>query len=194
MVPEMKTNLKLDCRGLACPMPIVKTKKAMDQLQAGQVIEVQATDRGSLADIQGWARNTGHQYLGTIEENEVLRHYLRKSSPEEAKNEKKHPHTVTNKKLQTKLAGDEKVIVLDVREPAEYVFRRIPGAISIPLGELESRLHELNPKDEIHVICQTGSRSDLACQLLEEEGFRSVWNVQPGMSEWDGPIENTLQK
>lgn len=185
-MPMIKADQSLDCKGLACPMPIVKTKKAMDQLEAGQVIEVQATDKGSLADIKGWAKNTGHQYLGTIEEDNVLKHYLRKASPDEIKEQKKYMHVISNEELEKKLASGEKVIVLDVREPAEYAFNRIPGAFSIPLGELENRLNELNREDRIHVICRTGARSDLACQLLTEKDFKDVHNVEPGMSEWSG--------
>ncbi|MEX2462399.1 MAG: sulfurtransferase TusA family protein, partial [Paenibacillaceae bacterium] len=83
----IQADKTLDCKGLACPMPIVKTKKAMNEIQSGQVIEVQATDKGSLADMQGWAKNTGHQYLGTVHEGEVLKHYLRKASPNEVKEE-----------------------------------------------------------------------------------------------------------
>ena len=45
----------LDAKGLACPMPIVKTKQKMEQLLPGHVLEVQATDKGSIADIQSWA-------------------------------------------------------------------------------------------------------------------------------------------
>nr|WP_273388053.1 sulfurtransferase TusA family protein [Cohnella zeiphila] len=193
-MPEIKANQTLDCKGLACPMPIVKTKKAMDQLEAGQVMEVQATDKGSLADIQGWARNTGHQYLGTVEEGNVLKHYLRKSSPNEARDEKKHPHVVSAEELQRKLAAGEKLTVLDVREPAEYAFGRIPGAVSIPLGELASRIHEWNRDDEIHIVCRTGNRSDLACQLLAEKGFTNVKNVEAGMYGWTGPTEKRLSK
>ncbi|EXX86547.1 hypothetical protein BG53_05975 [Paenibacillus darwinianus] len=185
----VQADLTLDCKGLACPMPIVKTKKAMDQLNSGQVIEVQATDKGSLADIQGWAKNTGHQYLGTIHEGEVLKHYLRKANPSEVKEEVKFPHILTNEELQKKLEANEKLTVLDVREPAEYAFHRIPGAISIPLGDLENRLNELDPDQEIQVVCRTGTRSDLACQLLSEKGFKHVKNVVPGMSGWTGPIE-----
>ncbi|WP_322789956.1 sulfurtransferase TusA family protein [Paenibacillus kobensis] len=188
-MPDIKVNQTLDCKGLACPMPIVKTKKAMDQLQPGQVIEVQATDKGSLADIQGWAKNTGHQYLGTTEEGDVLKHFIRKSSPNEVKEEKKHPHVVSNEELHQIMASNSKTTVLDVREPAEYAFNRIPGAISIPLGDLESRLDELNREDDIHVICRTGARSDLACQWLAEQGFKKVKNVEPGMSEWTGTTE-----
>ncbi|HLO11976.1 MAG TPA: sulfurtransferase TusA family protein, partial [Pseudoneobacillus sp.] len=80
---SLKTDFVLDAKGLACPMPIVKTKKAMTNLEAGQVLEVQATDKGSKADIKAWAQSSGHQYLGTIEEGDVLKHYLRKSSGEE---------------------------------------------------------------------------------------------------------------
>ena len=81
----MKANVILDAKGLACPMPIVKTKKAMNNLEAGQVLEVQATDKGSKADMKAWSESSGHQYLGTIEDGEVLKHYLRKSSNDETK-------------------------------------------------------------------------------------------------------------
>lgn len=180
----------LDCKGLACPMPIVKTKKAMEFLKAGQVIEVQATDKGSLADIRSWAKNTGHQYLGTAMENEILKHYLRKSLPNETNEQSKFAKTISNEALALIIQVNTNVKVLDVREPAEYAFHRIPGALSIPLGELESRMHELNPNDQIFVVCRSGTRSDLACKLLSERGFQSVNNVVPGMSEWSGPLEN----
>ena len=45
---------KIYAKGLACPMPIVRTKKVMKELEAGQVIEVHATDKGSLADMKAW--------------------------------------------------------------------------------------------------------------------------------------------
>ncbi|WJH33610.1 sulfurtransferase TusA family protein [Paenibacillus sp. CC-CFT747] len=188
---DIKADQTLDCKGLACPMPIVRTKKAIDQLEPGQVIEVQATDKGSLADMQGWAKNTGHQYLGTVEEGEVLKHFIRKSSPGEVKEEKKHPHVVTNEELEKMLAGNKELTILDVREPAEFAFHRIPGAVSIPLSELESRLNELKQEDDIHVICRTGSRSDLACRLLTDKGFNHVKNIIPGMSAWTGPTDKT---
>ncbi|MFC0189925.1 sulfurtransferase TusA family protein [Fictibacillus aquaticus] len=185
----IKVDQTLDCKGLSCPMPIVRTKKAIDQLEAGQVIEVQATDKGSLADIQGWARNTGHQYLGTTTEGDVLKHYLRKSDPNEVKEETKYPHVIQNEELAQRLTDKENIVVLDVREPAEYAFKRIPGAVSIPLGELEGRLQEIDKNKEVFVVCRTGSRSDMASQLLAENGFENVKNVLPGMSEWNGPEE-----
>ncbi|MUG46498.1 hypothetical protein GNP95_16040 [Paenibacillus woosongensis] len=190
----MQVDKTLDCKGLSCPMPIVKTKKAMDELNPGQVIEVQATDRGSLADIQGWAKNTGHQYIGTIEEKGVLRHYLRRSRSDEIKAEQKHPYVALNEDLQVKITAKDAITILDVREPAEYAFGHIPGARSIPLGELELRVDELNPDEEVYVVCRTGSRSDLACQLLADKGFKQVKNVTPGMTDWKGPMEQAVEK
>lgn len=182
---EMKANEVLDAKGLACPMPIVKTKKAMNDLAEGKILEIQATDKGSKADLKAWAERTGNQYLGTIEEAGVLKHYLRKSANDEIL-EKKFPNVATNEDLEKKLANNEKVAVLDVRESVEYGFNHIPNAISIPLGELEDRLNEINKEDEIFIICRSGSRSDMAAQMLFEKGYTKVVNVLPGMCQWTG--------
>ncbi|MED3963008.1 sulfurtransferase TusA family protein [Niallia taxi] len=182
---NLKANTILDAKGLACPMPIVKTKKEINNLEAGQVLEVQATDKGSKADMKAWAESTGHHYLGTMEEGEVLKHYLRKSSNEES-NEKKHPNVISNEELEKKMEADKNIVVIDVRENAEFAFNHIPNAISIPLGELENKLNKLNNNDEIYIVCRTGNRSDLAAQKLTENGFKNVINVEPGMSQWGG--------
>lgn len=188
----MKTytvNKTLDCKGLACPMPIVRTKKAIEEIASGEVLEVVATDPGSVADVKSWASRTGHQFLGTIEEEKIFKHYIRKADPNEVKPEKKHPHVVSNEELVKKL--EEKPLILDVRESMEYAFGHIPGAKLVPLGKLEESLGELETYrgTTIYVVCRTGSRSDVACQILNEKGFTSVINVVPGMSEWNGPID-----
>mgnify|MGYP001077709197 CR=1 FL=1 len=186
----IETNHVLECEGLACPMPVIRTKKVMDAMQPGEVLEVRATDKGSVADLQSWAKRTGHQYIGLKEENGVFRHFIRKASDSEVKREVKFPQTISNDELLQKLAAGESVIVLDVREPAEYAFARIPGAVSIPLGQLEKRLDQLDPHKEYAVICRTGNRSDMACRILAEKGFAKLKNVLPGMSEWQGPTES----
>lgn len=179
----------IDCKGLSCPMPIVRTKKAMDEISPGQVLEVMATDPGSVADIKSWAVRTGHQFIGTKEEDGVFKHYIRKCEACDVKPEKKFPHIITNEELQEKLA--EKPAILDVREPMEYAFGHIPGAKLVPFGQLEEALEELKDlrDQEIYVVCRTGNRSDMACQILSEKGFAKVKNVVPGMSEWTGPVE-----
>ncbi|MED4353217.1 sulfurtransferase TusA family protein [Schinkia azotoformans] len=182
---SIKANVVVDAKGLSCPMPIVKTKKAMNDLDAGLVLEIQATDKGSKADIKAWSESTGHQYLGTVEEENVLKHYIRKSSNDDML-EKNHPNVINNDELEIKLKDNDKIVVLDVRETAEFAFNHIPEAISIPLGDLEGRMGELNKDNEIYVICRTGNRSDLAAQKLDENGFSKVFNVVPGMSQWTG--------
>ncbi|UVI32643.1 sulfurtransferase TusA family protein [Paenibacillus spongiae] len=187
---SIRVDKTVDAKGLACPMPIVRTKKAIEELEAGQVLVLQATDKGSLADIQSWAKTTGHQYLGSTQEENVLHHYLRKSSPSEVKEAQSHPYTISNDEVKQMLLGGSAPVIIDVREPAEYAFNRIPGAVSIPFGELEQQIGRLDPEQELYLICRTGSRSDMAAQLLAQKGFRSVKNVIPGMSEWNGPTEN----
>jgi rhodanese-related sulfurtransferase/TusA-related sulfurtransferase len=188
-VTTVQVDRTLDAEGLSCPLPVVRTKKNMDEMNPGEVLEVRATDKGSIADLQGWAKRTGHQYIGLIEENGVLRHFLRKASDSEMKEEAKFPHTIQNGEVQKRLESGEKPNILDVREPAEYAFGRIPGATSIPLGELEEKMENLNPDDEYLVVCRTGNRSDLASQMLTEKGFKRVKNVLPGMIGWTGPME-----
>lgn len=69
---------ELDCSGLACPMPILKTKKAVDALQTGQVLKMTATDPGSLPDMQAWTSKTGHELLGHEQEGEKFIFYIKR--------------------------------------------------------------------------------------------------------------------
>lgn len=187
-----KVDKTLDCKGLSCPMPIVKTKKAIEEIGAGQVIEVLATDAGSVADVKGWASRTGHQFLGTQTEDKVFRHYIRKSRPEETRQEQTFPQTISNIELEQKLGED--MLLLDVREPAEYAFSYIPGSVLFPIGQLEERIDELRMfrNAPVYVICRTGNRSDVACQMLTQHGFNMVKNVVPGMWEWQGPLKQDV--
>lgn len=71
-------DLVLDARGLLCPMPIVKTAKAMKELEPGQVLKVMATDRGAITDVPAWAETTGNELLESHEEDGFLVFHLRK--------------------------------------------------------------------------------------------------------------------
>ncbi|GHH96639.1 sulfurtransferase TusA family protein [Neobacillus kokaensis] len=68
----------LDAKGLACPMPIVKTKKAMNELVSGQVLEIHTTDKGSKNDLTAWAKSSGHELLKHEEENAVFKFWIKK--------------------------------------------------------------------------------------------------------------------
>ncbi|WNS79260.1 sulfurtransferase TusA family protein [Domibacillus sp. DTU_2020_1001157_1_SI_ALB_TIR_016] len=74
----MNANKVLDAKGLACPMPIVKTKKAMNELESGQVLEIHATDKGAKADLAAWAKSGGHELLDQAEEGNVLKFWIKK--------------------------------------------------------------------------------------------------------------------
>ena len=68
----------LDLKGLACPLPIVKTAKAMKELAPGQLLEVFATDPGSVPDFKAWAQSTGHALIESSQEADVFRFVVRK--------------------------------------------------------------------------------------------------------------------
>ncbi|WP_429369815.1 sulfurtransferase TusA family protein [Paenibacillus sp. DS2015] len=74
----MNVDKVLDAQGLACPMPIVKTKKAMNDLQSGQVLEIHATDKGAKADLAAWSRSGGHELLESTEENGIFKFLIKK--------------------------------------------------------------------------------------------------------------------
>jgi TusA-related sulfurtransferase len=69
---------RLDARGLACPMPIVKTAQAIAGLVSGEQLEVLATDPGSMKDFVAWSKTTGHELLEQSEDGGVFRFVLRK--------------------------------------------------------------------------------------------------------------------
>ena len=68
----------LDVKGLNCPMPVLKTKKAMKALGNGETLEVESTDPGSVRDFEAFCRATGNEVLESVEEDGVFRFLLRK--------------------------------------------------------------------------------------------------------------------
>ncbi|HWO96691.1 MAG TPA: sulfurtransferase TusA family protein [Bacillus sp. (in: firmicutes)] len=74
----MKIDKLLDAKGLACPMPIVKTKKAMNELESGQILEIHTTDKGAKNDLTAWAKSVGHELLKHEEESDVLKFWIKK--------------------------------------------------------------------------------------------------------------------
>jgi tRNA 2-thiouridine synthesizing protein A len=71
-------DIVVDAKGLSCPMPIVKAKKGIDSLEKGQLMELQATDKGSLKDFQAWVKQTNHELLETKEEDGVFTFVVKK--------------------------------------------------------------------------------------------------------------------
>jgi len=91
--------------------------------------------------------------------------------------------------LKARLDRGDAFVLLDVREPAELEIASLPGALNIPLGELPSRLAELDPRAEILILCRSGGRSANALEFLRDSGFSNLWNVEGGINAWSRRID-----
>ncbi|MBF0486812.1 sulfurtransferase TusA family protein [Candidatus Magnetominusculus dajiuhuensis] len=76
---DIKPDEILDTKGLNCPMPVLKTKKAIDALASGKVLEVQSTDAGSKSDIPALLSRLGHELLETKENGNVISFFIKKA-------------------------------------------------------------------------------------------------------------------
>jgi rhodanese-related sulfurtransferase len=86
--------------------------------------------------------------------------------------------------LNQRLQGGERLVVLDVREPEEVAIASFPGAIHVPMGDIPSRLAELDPEAEWVVVCHHGMRSANVAMYLARNGFSKVANLIGGIDEW----------
>ncbi|MCK5765587.1 MAG: sulfurtransferase TusA family protein [Bacteroidales bacterium] len=69
----------VDARGTACPGPLLAAKKAIGELQSGEVMEILSADEGTRRDVPKWANKKGHEYLGTVEDSGYFKIYLKKA-------------------------------------------------------------------------------------------------------------------
>jgi tRNA 2-thiouridine synthesizing protein A len=76
---EITPHQTLDASGLACPMPIIKTKKAMDGMKVGEILKIISTDPGSVSDMQAWTGKTGHEMLSHEESGGKYVFYIKKT-------------------------------------------------------------------------------------------------------------------
>ena len=91
---------------------------------------------------------------------------------------------ITPSELEAQLKSGAFLCLVDVREPHELEISHIDGTRSIPLGQLAMRSNELNPQDEIVLICKAGVRSTRALHILLGAGFRKLKNLQGGLNAW----------
>lgn len=95
----------------------------------------------------------------------------------------KIPKEITPQEVAEQLKQGKDLMMLDVRESAEWVEGHVKGAVHIPLGQLMQRYIELDESQEVIIMCRSGNRSGLACELLHEKGYKVV-NMTGGLSEW----------
>lgn len=100
------------------------------------------------------------------------------------------------KELQARLASAEPPLLIDVREQWEYDVANLPAARLIPLGQLESRLAELEAYRDRPVVvhCRTGGRSGKACEFLRSKGFTRVENLRGGIDLWSREVDPSVPR
>lgn len=94
---------------------------------------------------------------------------------------------ITPVEVEKLLAEGKELNILDVRETYEIAQGKIPGSVNIPLGELNTRVNELDKNKEYIVVCLSGARSSYGTMLLEGMGFKVI-NMIGGMMSWQGQI------
>lgn len=82
-MPELEGGpavaLTVDARGLGCPLPVIRAKKALSSVEVGQVVEILATDPGSMADFEAWTRSTGHSLVKAEQTQDLYIFHIRRT-------------------------------------------------------------------------------------------------------------------
>ncbi len=103
---------------------------------------------------------------------------------------------VTPAQLKAELDGGRKLTIIDVREPHEWQIGNLEplGARLIPLGQVATRINELNPDEEIVVHCKMGGRSAKAYETLKQAGFKKIRNLKGGILAWSDQVDPSIPK
>ena len=101
---------------------------------------------------------------------------------------------ITSVELKQRLDRGERPRIVDVREPNEYQINRIPDSELIPLGDVPKRYNELDPDEELVVLCKMGGRSAKAADFLRSVGFKRVLNLKGGILDWIDKVDPSQPK
>jgi rhodanese-related sulfurtransferase len=96
--------------------------------------------------------------------------------------------------LYKKIDQKEPLFLLDVREPQEFQYAHITNSTLIPLNQLPNRLTELDPNQDIVVLCHQGMRSQQAANFLIQSGFKNVTNLIGGIDAWSCNCDSSIQR
>jgi rhodanese-related sulfurtransferase len=101
---------------------------------------------------------------------------------------------LTVEELSHRLQAGTAPTIIDVREPFEYNFAHIEGAILKPLPDLMEWVGELDKDQQYVILCHTGSRSAYAAMVLSQMGFKKVYNLGGGIDEWSARIDPNVPR
>ncbi|MGH7949059.1 MAG: rhodanese-like domain-containing protein [Candidatus Binataceae bacterium] len=93
------------------------------------------------------------------------------------------------RELKHRIERGDDILILDVRELEEIAIARLRGAVNLPMGEVPSRITELDPNREIVVLCHHGIRSAQVAAYLASMGFERVSNLSGGIDEWSATVD-----
>ena len=96
--------------------------------------------------------------------------------------------------LKRRVDDGERPLILDVREAEEIAVAPFPGALHIPMGEITSRLGELDPERETVVVCHHGIRSAQVAMYLARLGFEHVSNLSGGIDAWSATVDPAVRR
>ncbi|HZU44441.1 MAG TPA: rhodanese-like domain-containing protein [Terriglobales bacterium] len=91
--------------------------------------------------------------------------------------------------VKTQLEGASRPVLLDVREPWEIEIARIEGSKNIPMGDVPTRVQELDPDEHIVVVCHHGVRSLNVTNWLRQQGFENVQSMRGGIDRWSRTVD-----
>jgi adenylyltransferase/sulfurtransferase len=101
---------------------------------------------------------------------------------------------ITAEQLKARLDRREPVTLLDVREDWERQLARLENSLHIPIDEIEIRVEELDPDEELVVYCHQGVRSAAVAEYLRQRGFRSVQNLAGGLDDWARTVDPSMRR
>ena len=101
---------------------------------------------------------------------------------------------ITPQELKTRIDGNDRPVLVDVRDGWETKLCRLENALHIPMEELEFRTEELNQGDEIVVYCHHGVRSASVADYLRRLGFSRVRNLAGGLDAWAASVDRSMRR
>ena len=109
------------------------------------------------------------------------------------KHDEKPIETITAADLKARLDKGDKIQLIDIREPHERAIVKFPGAVIMPLGQLQRRMNELDPQVDAVFLCKIGQRSILGIRALEEAGYKGrLLNLQDGLNAWARDVDKNM--
>jgi tRNA 2-thiouridine synthesizing protein A len=76
---SLAPSLTVDARGLSCPLPVIRAKRGLSSVEPGELVEIMATDPGSVADFAAWTKSTGHELVATRQTDDLFLFWIRRT-------------------------------------------------------------------------------------------------------------------